>query len=109
MIADVRAEEGAGVHVPHGFLRQHRDRAVGGRDHLQDEEELALHTGHAVQQGAVWRPRLRNLPRLLSLLLSRARQRSPHVPYEVSPPTPPPHSTLNTPPSHQYHTPPYHL
>ena len=39
-LTDVPAEEDRGVHLPHRLLYQHRDRAVGRSDHLQDQEEL---------------------------------------------------------------------
>lgn len=48
--SDLRAEEDRGVHLPHGLLRQHRHRAVGRSDHLQDQEELSLPAGHEVSK-----------------------------------------------------------
>ncbi len=47
-LSDLRAEEDCGVHLPHGLLCQHRHRPVGRSDHLQDQEELCLPTGHEV-------------------------------------------------------------
>lgn len=51
LLADVRAAEGGGVHLPYGLLRQHRGGAVGRPDHLQDTPEFCLPAGHEVSAG----------------------------------------------------------
>ena len=45
---DVRAAQGAGVHVSHGVLHVHRDRTVDGPHHLQDAAQLRHPPGHDV-------------------------------------------------------------
>ena len=47
--ADVHAAQEARVHIPHGVLRGHRDRAVDRPDHLQDTPSLYLPPGLPVR------------------------------------------------------------
>lgn len=48
-MADLRAEEDCGIHLPHQLLCQHRGRPVGRPHHLQDQEELPLSARHDVR------------------------------------------------------------
>ena len=67
-----------GVHVPHRLLRLHRDRPVGGLDHLQDEEELGVPAGDEERDAQLW-ALLRNPLGRLPLLLPGHGQGAPHV------------------------------
>ena len=64
--------------MPHGLLRVHRDRAVGGLDHLQDQEELCVPAGHEERHAELW-TLLRNSLGCLPLLLSWHGQGSQDV------------------------------
>ena len=67
-----------GVHVPHRLLRLHRDRPVGGLDHLQDEEELGVPAGDEERDAQLW-ALLRNPLGRLPLLLPGHGQGAPDV------------------------------
>ena len=67
-----------GVHLPHRLLRLHRDRPVGGLDHLQDEEELGVPAGDEERDAQLW-ALLRNPLGRLPLLLPGHGQGAPDV------------------------------
>ncbi len=52
-VSDVRAAQDPRVHVPHGLLRLHRDRAVGRSDDLQDAPQLHCPPGHDVSDANI--------------------------------------------------------
>ena len=69
--------------MPHSLLRVHRDRAVGGLDHLQDQEELCVPAGHEERHVELW-TLLRNSLGRLPVLLSWHGQGSQDVSTEGS-------------------------
>merc|ERR1712033_115037 len=79
---DVLRQEDPRVHLPYSVLRLDRHRPMGRFDHLQNEKELRVPTGHEEHVHELW-THFRDSPRCFLVLLSWHGQGLENVPAQV--------------------------